>query len=97
MWMPCVPGGSCVTSTSTRTPPEVGENVAVPIFWPVALTMSAWADWVTCADDFCGVVGVVRASAGGSAMMLLQSAMAKIAVWIFMVRTSLVWTGFIHL
>jgi hypothetical protein len=70
--------------------------VAVPIFWPVALTMSACADWAVCADDFCGVVGVVRAKADGSAMVL-QRAMAKIAVWIFIVWTSLVWAGFTHL
>jgi len=48
-----------------RTPPGAAENVAVPIFWPVALTMSARADWAICADDFCGggggfSVGVVR-------------------------------------
>src|SRR5277367_6522509 len=83
MWMPCVPGGSCETSTSMRTPVGDAEKVAAPIFWPVALTMSV------CADDFCGAGGrvprgVVRAKADGSKVVQVDRATARIALWIFM-------------
>src|SRR5580692_11165638 len=51
MCMPCVPGGSCETLRSTRTPPADGSNVAVPILSPDAFTMSAWAVDAICTDD----------------------------------------------
>src|SRR5271155_2505630 len=102
MWMPCVPGGSWVTSTSMRTPPADGENVAVPIFWPVALTMSACADCAICADDFCGVAGVfsrggVCANADGSTIVEVHKTTARIAVRNFMGLTSVDGAGSIPL
>src|ERR1700683_562463 len=95
MWMPCVPGGSCVSSTSMRTPSAAAAKVAVPIFWPVALTMSACADGAICADDFCAAV--VRADADGSAVVAKQKAAARIAVWIFMGVASVAVPGWRHL
>src|ERR1700677_5258238 len=92
MWMPCVPGGSCVSSTSMRTPSAAAAKVAVPIFWPVALTMSACADGAICADDFCAAL--VRADADGSAVVAKQKAAARIAVWIFMGVASVAVPGF---
>src|ERR1700733_341074 len=92
MWMPWVPGASCVTSTSMRTPPAAAAKVAVPIFWPLALTMSACADCAICTDDFCAAE--VRADADGSPVIAAQSAAARIAGWVFTGGASLAGAGF---
>src|SRR5580698_5688403 len=72
--IPCVPGGNCDTLTSTRTPPAVGTNVAVPIFTPVAFTMSACAVDAICTEDRIATVWAWPCARAGPHQPALNSA-----------------------